>query len=270
MTESATLSHAAELMPRVVELARQAGAAILEIYRDADPKTEYKRDGSPLTQADLVSHNIVVEGLARLTPEWPVISEESQEVPFARRQPWQIFWLVDPLDGTKEFLRRSGEFTVNIALIENNRPLLGVVYAPAIGLLYYAAKGAGAWRVHNAAPSRIQVAPPPNGTMRMVTSRSHRSDEENLSRFTSGAERCEQIVMGSSLKFCLVAEGAADVYPRLGPTMEWDIAAAHCIVEEAGGTLLDLDENPISYNKPVLLQPGFVARGAPRASDRIC
>lgn len=269
MTERSTRSHAAELLPGVLELARRAGSAILEIYQQVDPQTEYKPDGSPLTQADLVSHAIIVEGLARLTPEWPVLSEESQEVSFDRRQPWRIFWMVDPLDGTREFLHRSGEFTVNIALLEENRPVLGVVYAPAIDLLYYAAKGAGAWRVQNTTPAPIRVASPPNGTMRMVISRSHSSGEENLSRFTDGAAHCQRVSMGSSLKFCLVAEGSADVYPRLGPTMEWDVAAAHCIVEEAGGTVADLDGNSMCYNKEILLQPGFVAMGARHNSSRI-
>lgn len=268
MTESSTRFRAEELLPGVLELARRAGAAILEIYQQADPKAESKADGSPLTEADLVSHAIIVEGLGHLTPEWPVLSEESQEVSFDRRRPWRVFWMVDPLDGTKEFLHRSGEFTVNIALIEEGRPVLGVVYAPAIDLLYYAAKGAGAWRVQNTTTSPIRVSPPPNGNLRMVISRSHSSGEEHLSRFTGGAERCELVPMGSSLKFCLVAEGSADVYPRLGPTMEWDVAAAHCIVEEAGGTVADLDGNPMGYNKPVLKQPGFVAQGARGAGHR--
>ena len=261
MTELAIEVRAAELLPAIVRLAREAGAAIMEVYRQVNPRVEYKRDDSPLTQADLISHRLISEGLERLTPEWPVLSEESSEIPFDRRQPWQSFWLVDPLDGTKEFLRRSDEFTVNIALMANNRPILGVVYAPAIDRLYYAARGSGAWKVAGSERSQIRVAPAPHESVRMVMSRSHGSGEENLDRFLGGARSCEFVSMGSSLKFCMVAEGSADVYPRLGPTMEWDTAAAHCIVEEAGGSVTDLDGNSMRYNKPVLRNPGFVARG---------
>lgn len=262
MTEAPIELRAAELLPAVIELARDAGAAIMEVYRQVDPSVEYKRDNSPLTQADLVSHRLIAQGLARLTPQWPVLSEESNEIPFDERRPWQYFWLVDPLDGTKEFLRRSDEFTVNIALMANSRPVLGVVYAPAIDRLYYAAKGSGAWKSIGRELSQIRVAPAPGESVRMVMSRSHGSGEENMERFLGGPRKCEFVSMGSSLKFCLVAEGSADIYPRLGPTMEWDTAAAHCIVEEAGGSVADLDGNPMNYNKPVLLNPGFVARGA--------
>jgi 3'(2'), 5'-bisphosphate nucleotidase len=257
-----TEDRLADLLPQVVNLARNAGDAILRVYCEVDPAVEYKRDNSPLTQADMASHHLIVEGLARLTPEWPVLSEESKEIPYDDRIHWHNFWLVDPLDGTKEFLRRNGEFTVNIALMQSNAPVLGVVYAPAMDVMYFAAKGAGAWKSDGKAssPVPIRTAQSAHGHLRVVVSRSHGSGEENLDRFTGVAQRCEFVPMGSSLKFCLVAEGVADLYPRTGPTMEWDTAAAQCIVEQAGGRVTDIDGNPMQYNKPVLLNPGFVAR----------
>ena len=195
----------------------------------------------------------------RLSPPWPVLSEESREIPFDQRNSWRYFWLVDPLDGTKEFLCRNGEFTVNIALLDSNTPILGVVYAPAIDKMYFAAQGAGAWKADGEAVLPIKTASAVNGAMRVVVSRSHGSGEESLDRFTGGAKNCEFISMGSSLKFCLVAEGAADIYPRTGPTMEWDTAAAHCILEQAGGAVTDLSGAALKYNKPELLNSSFVA-----------
>ena len=244
-----------ELLPRVTALAYESGHAILAIYQDLNPQVEYKLDRSPVTQADLVSHRILHAGLARLAPYWPVLSEESAEVPFDERKTWRHFWMIDPLDGTKEFLRRTGEFTVNIALIEEDRPILGVVYAPVIDKLYFAARGAGSYRTDGKVTTPIKVTLPTAGTTRFIVSRSHASEQETLQ-----AKGCELIVMGSSLKFCLIAEGAADVYPRNGPTMEWDTAAAQCILEEAGGSVTDLEGNTIRYNKHVLRNSGFVAR----------
>lgn len=246
------------LLPGVTSLAREAGKAILKVYDEVDPAVEYKRDNSPLTQADLVSHQVIVDGLAELSPEWPILSEESREIPFSERERWGYFWLVDPLDGTKEFLKRNGEFTVNIALMENGAPILGVVYAPAIDKLYCGARGSGSFKEEGGILSPIRTATANGGTIRIVMSRSHGSGEENLDRFTGGAP-CEFVSMGSSLKFCLVAEGVADVYPRTGPTMEWDTAAAQCVVEQAGGTVTNLDGEAMLYNKPNLLNPGFVA-----------
>ncbi len=258
-----------DLLPGVIDLAREAGRAILDVYSHVETAVEYKADNSPLTQADLASHRIIVDGLPRLAPEWPILSEESREISFEQRRQWDYFWLVDPLDGTKEFLRRNGEFTVNIALIKAGAPILGVVYAPAIDRLYYAARGTGAFKVEGRELSPIRTATPASDAIRVVMSRSHGSGEENLDRFTGGA-KCEFVSMGSSLKFCLVAEGSADVYPRTGPTMEWDTAAAQCVVEEAGGTVTDVEGNAMVYNKQVLLNPGFVAFGnrKPEAADR--
>jgi 3'(2'), 5'-bisphosphate nucleotidase len=254
-----------DLLPRVVALAREAGHAIMAVYGEVNPSVEYKADASPLTQADLASHNIIVQGLSRLSPEWPVLSEEAAEIAFDIRKSWRYFWMVDPLDGTKEFLRRNGEFTVNIALIEGGAPILGVVYAPALDKLYFAARGEGAFRMDLGIATQVRVARLDKTTLRTVVSRSHRSHGESIERFLADAERHEFIPMGSSLKFCLVAEGSADIYPRIGPTMEWDTAAAQCILEEAGGIMTDLEGNSMKYNKPVLLNPGFLARGDPSA-----
>jgi 3'(2'), 5'-bisphosphate nucleotidase len=249
-----------ELLPRVTALACESGRTILTIYQDLNPAVEYKLDGSPVTQADLVSHHILRAGLAGLTPHWPVLSEESVEVPFDERKSWRHFWMIDPLDGTKEFLHRTGEFTVNIALIEDGRPILGVVYAPVFDKLYFAARGAGSHRTDGKITTPIKVAPATTGSTRLVVSRCHASEQDTLAYFIDQTKGCETIVMGSSLKFCLIAEGAADVYPRNGPTMEWDTAAAQCILEEAGGSVTDLEGNTIRYNKHVLLNSAFVAR----------
>lgn len=252
-----------DLLPQVVEIGREAGRAVMKVYGEANPRVEYKEDRSPLTQADIASHHTILSGLREVTPEWPVLSEESKEIPFEERRRWQYFWLVDPLDGTKEFLKRNGEFTTNIALMENAVPILGVVYAPVIEKMYYAARGEGSWSVERETVTQIRTRSSGNGKFRVVMSRSHyASGERDVSRFTGGRTDCEFVSMGSSLKFCLVAEGTADIYPRTGPTMEWDTAAAHCIVEQAGGSVTDLDGNPLKYNKPVLLNPGFVVWGS--------
>jgi 3'(2'), 5'-bisphosphate nucleotidase len=249
-----------ELLPHVTALACESGRAILAMYRDLNPGVEYKVDHSPVTQADLVSHQILQTGLARIAPHWPVLSEESPEVPFDERKSWRHFWMIDPLDGTKEFLRRTGEFTVNIALIEDDRPVLGVVYAPAIDKLYYAARGTGSYRMDGKVTTPIKVASTQAGSTRFVVSRHHGSERDTLAHCIDQTSGCEVMVMGSSLKFCLIAEGAADVYLRNGPTMEWDTAAAQCILEEAGGTITDLEGNTIRYNKHVLLNSRFIAR----------
>jgi 3'(2'), 5'-bisphosphate nucleotidase len=261
MIDIETENWLGNLLPRVVALAREAGRAIMTVYEEVNPAVEYKCDNSPLTQADLASHQVILGGLARLTPDWPVLSEESAEIPFDQRKAWRHFWMVDPLDGTKEFLNRNGEFTVNIALVESNAPILGVVYAPAIDTLYFAAKGLGAYKAVGEAVLQIRAARAATARIRTVVSRSHRSQEESLECFSHAAGNREFVAMGSSLKFCLVAEGAANVYPRTGPTMEWDTAAAHCILEEAGGLVTDLHGNSMAYNKPVLVNPGFLATG---------
>ncbi len=251
-----------ELLSQVVALSAEAGQAIMEIYDGPDFQVTHKEDKSPLTAADLASHSAIVRGLQDLTPEWPVLSEESECTPYEIRRRWPIFWLVDPLDGTKEFLKRNGEFTVNIALIEDQRPILGVVYAPASGGTYFAARGVGAFKQESGQAVPIRVQRGTGDATRVIVSRTHGTDETEL--FTKQYGVCEFVPMGSSLKFCLVAEGVADVYPRSGPTMEWDTAAAHCILAEAGGAVTSAGGDPLIYNKPSLLNPGFLAMGVPR------
>lgn len=250
-----------DLIEKVVAIAVEAGRAIMEVY-DGEIAVSRKDDDSPLTQADLAAHQIIEQGLSQLTPELPILSEESEALPYMQRRAWDSYWLVDPLDGTREFIKRNGEFTVNIALIENHSPVLGVVYAPALDLLFYAAKGEGAFRKLGSKPPQPVRARAFDSTQVTVAgSRSHAG--ERLISFLSNMGPHMLISMGSSLKICLVAEGRADVYPRLGPTSEWDTAAAQCVLEEAGGRLVGTDNRPFRYNtKESLLNPDFFATGA--------
>jgi 3'(2'), 5'-bisphosphate nucleotidase len=229
----------------------------MEIYARPDTTVTRKVDQSPLTEADLASHRIICDSLEKLTPSYPVLSEESAEISAAQRLAWKKYWLVDPLDGTKEFIKRNGEFTVNIALIESGEPILGVVYAPALEVCYYAERGSGAYVQRGSMavqPIRVRVRSEQEAA-KVVASRSH-SDARTLS-LLGQLEDCEVISMGSSLKLCLVAEGVAHFYPRLGPTMEWDTAAAHAIVNEAGGTVCDAATRELHYNKANLHNPDF-------------
>ncbi len=253
-----------ELLPAVVDLSLAAGAAIMKVY-DTDFAVEHKDDRSPLTQADLAAHEVLVEGLERLAP-YPVLSEESAAIPFARRREWHTYWLVDPLDGTREFVKRNDEFTVNVALVHEHEPVLGVVYAPALRLCYYAARGQGAWRRREeGAPEAIRVAPEVRDPVLVAGSRSHAGD--SLKRFLERLGPHRLVSMGSSLKLCLVADGTVDVYPRLGPTSEWDTAASHCVVEVAGGAVTGTDLRPLRYNtREALLNPHFLVFGD-RAHD---
>ena len=248
----------------VCEVASQAGQVILEIYDQAYEVIE-KADGSPVTVADHRAHDLISEQLAPLLPGTPLLSEESAEISYQQRVDWLRFWLVDPLDGTKEFIRRNGEFTVNIALIEDGVPILGVVHTPVRRMTHFAVTGGGAWRqVEDAAAEPITIRPYLDGAVRMVASRSHSGAEvdqfRDSLRAQSGQE-VETVSMGSALKVCLVAEGVADVYPRLGPTSEWDTGASHCILNEAGGRLMDCAGNELKYNKPTVLNPWFLAVG---------
>jgi len=248
------------LIAPVVSLAVAAGTAILEVYA-SDFDVQAKDDQSPLTQADLASHRIIVAGLGRLTPGVPVISEESGLPDFAERSQWDPYWLIDPLDGTREFVKRNGEFTVNIALIENHRPVFGVVHVPVENATYSGCRGVGAeLRARGADARPIRVARHSATPVRVVGSRSHRGS--SLDRFLQNLGDFEMHPTGSSLKFCLIADGAADVYPRLGPTSEWDTAAAQAVVEQAGGVVLELDGRPLSYNRqPDILNPHFLVAG---------
>lgn len=249
-----------DLVDDIKRLAIEAGQRILDVY-ESEFAVEHKDDKSPLTAADLAAHNAIVAGLAILTPDIPVLSEESAKIPFDVRSSWSRYWLVDPLDGTKEFIKRNGEFTVNIALIDNGSVTLGVVYVPVTKLSYYACAGGGAFKqATGQAAQPIRVTAPAAAPLRVVGSRSH-SGEATL-RYLEKVGEHEMVSMGSSLKFCLVAEGKADVYPRLGLTSEWDTAAAQCVVEEAGGRVTGLDMQPLRYNtKDILLNPHFFVFG---------
>ena len=251
-----------ELLSGIVALAHEAGEAIMAVYRSGDAGATRKADDSPLTLADLASHRTIVAGLKELTPDLPILSEEAADIPYAERKLWTHYWLVDPLDGTKEFIKRNGEFTVNIALVENGEPVIGVVYAPVLDVCYYAARGEGAFVQRSKSAARpIRVEPHQTGqTIKVVASRSH-SDARTEALLERLGDH-ESVSMGSSLKFCLVAEGEAHVYPRLGPTMEWDTAAAHAIVNEAGGTVCDSAGQELRYNKADLHNPEFFVLSA--------
>jgi 3'(2'), 5'-bisphosphate nucleotidase len=245
---------------RLLDIARKAGQAILEVY-DQDFSVEHKEDSSPLTAADLASHRAIVQGLGELEPDTPVLSEEGADIPFATRSRWMRYWLIDPLDGTREFVKRNGEFTVNIALIEKGVPTVGVVHIPVSGISYVGQAGRGAWKVDaENQPSAIHVSTPVRRPVRVAGSRSHAGD--SLKLFLERLGEHQIVSMGSSLKLCLVAEGAADVYPRLGPTSEWDTAAAQAVVEAAGGMVTDTQLAPLRYNtKDSLLNPDFLVFG---------
>ncbi len=254
----------------LIRIARDAGGEIMKIY-DADQiAVETKADDSPLTNADMASHHTIVDGLRALTPEIPILSEESAALPWEQRRQWRRYWLIDPLDGTKEFVKRTNEFTVNIALIEDGFPVIGIVHAPAIDTLYHGAVGAGAFRRREGGEAEpIQVSDAPHEPLRIVGSKSHATD--SLRRFVACVEGSELVSMGSSLKFCLVAEGSADIYPRLGPTSEWDTAAAQCVVEQAGGRVTTLDLERFRYNtKDSLLNPEFLVFSAVYPQWRHC
>ena len=242
-----------------IELSVLAGAAILEIYAQDFP-VEFKADDSPLTQADLASHRLIVAGLRALTPDIPVLSEEDADVPWSVRRTWQRHWLVDPLDGTREFVKKNGEFTVNIALIEQGRPVLGVVYAPVFEHLMHAEAGAGAFLRGAGGDVAVSTRLPAGPPLRVAASRSHLDPRTAAALARMGDT--ERHGLGSSLKFCRIAEGRFDVYPRFGPTSEWDTAAAQCVLEAAGGAVLRLDGTPLDYNrKESLLNPDFIALG---------
>ncbi|HUL18213.1 MAG TPA: 3'(2'),5'-bisphosphate nucleotidase CysQ [Steroidobacteraceae bacterium] len=255
-----------QLLAAVTEIARRAGREILEVYAAGEIIATVKEDASPLTAADLRAHRLIEDALQQLTPGIPVLSEEASDLPFAERAAWPRYWLVDPLDGTKEFLSRNGQFTVNVALVEAHTPVLGVVHVPVRDTSYQGVPGVGAWRESAAAPPvPIQVRAQSAQPLRVVGSRSHRGD--SLDAFLGRIGPYELVPVGSSLKFCMVAEGSADVYPRLGPTSEWDTAAAHAVVLGAGGQVSTLEGEPLRYNtRESLLNPFFVAYG-PRDHD---
>lgn len=285
------MKNSKNLIPPLAQALRAAcaaGKAILEVY-DSAFSVELKDDRSPLTAADKKSHEIIVRHLNKI----PVLSEEGKDVPFEVRKNWEYFWLVDPLDGTKEFIKKNGEFTVNIALVRRDSPVMGVILVPVRGLLYFAAKGLGSFRldlsgwdedfalslnhqesadeedwvkraISHSTSLRVAQKSRANGSLTIAGSRSHATRElqEFMEEMKKSYAEIKFIPAGSSLKFCLVSEGNADMYPRFGPTMEWDTAAGHCIVNESGGEVIStVSGTSLVYNKPDLRNPSFICRG---------
>jgi 3'(2'), 5'-bisphosphate nucleotidase len=244
----------------LLELAREAGRAILQVYAQ-DFEVAAKSDRSPLTEADLAAHRIIEAGLARLDEVLPMLSEESAPEDLHERRSWQRYWLVDPLDGTREFVKRNGEFTVNIALIEHGAPSFGVVYAPVLDELFWAARGFGAFlRQPDGIDVQLSARRPAPRPLRVAVSRSHL--DARSAAVIQHLDQPIQVPLGSSLKFCRLAEGQVDLYPRFGPTGEWDTAAGQCVLEEAGGAVLDLAGEPLRYNaRDTLINPDFIALG---------
>lgn len=256
-------AEVAALLPQVMTLARKASDAVMRIYHGGHTVTR-KPDASPVTEADHASEKIIVDGLQQLTPDVPVISEEevSQHgVRFDFANPPRRYWLVDPVDGTKEFVAKRGEFTINIGLVENGRPVLGVLHVPVAGNTYAAAGPDSATvRRGEARAEAIHVRPPPRGGIVVLASRSH-GDKAGVSALLEDYTVAERRLMGSAVKFALIAEGSGDLYPRLGPTMEWDTCAGHAILEAAGGSVTTLSGKPLRYGKRDFLNPDFIARG---------
>ena len=251
----------------IVRLAAEAGRAILEIYH-TDFSVDHKADKSPLTLADTRSHQIIADGLQTAYPDIPVLSEEGDSVDYGVRKNWDRFWLVDPLDGTKEFIKRNDDFTVNIALICGRMPTMGVVYVPALDDMYLADIQKGCYRNFRGCKTQLKIpSKMPVFALRIVQSRSHPSAE--LEAYMQRFPATESILRGSSLKFCTVASGEADLYPRLGPTWEWDTAAGHAVVLAAGGVVVDLEGNPVRYNKETLLNGPFLAAPSREFLQRI-
>ena len=249
------------LAQQLLPIVDQAGAAIMKIY-DGGFTVQHKEDDSPLTLADLESQRVILEGLKRITPNVPVLSEESAAAPWAERQTWRELWVVDPLDGTREFVKRNGEFTVNIALVVDHEPVLGVVSAPAQGLVFWGAQGVGAFTEHRGGKRTPIHTTAPQRPLRVIGSRSHAS-KETAAYLEKVAEHVLTGV-GSSLKFCLLAEGKADLYPRFGPTSEWDTAAGQAVLQAAGGRVTRSDGHPMRYNcRESILNGDFIAFSDP-------
>ncbi len=248
------------LVKEVIDIARQAGAAILDIYGTDDFKVESKSDESPLTIADQTANAIICKGLEALAIQYPIVSEENKLVAYDERKQYSHFWLVDPLDGTKEFIKRNGEFTVNIALIHNQVTVMGVVYAPVLDEMFWAIKGEGAFMEKDGNITKLN-APEfkmSDSGLKLVCSRSHLN--EDTEKFVAGFDSPDLVSKGSSLKFLILAKGEAHIYPRLAPTMEWDTGAAQIVLEEAGGSVINNDtKEPLLYNKEILRNPYFVA-----------
>ena len=257
-----------QLLNAVNEIAIAAGSEILDVYNSEQAiEVSTKQDDSPLTDADRRAHLLIVDRLSSLTPNIPLLSEESNAIDYSLRKSWQRYWLIDPLDGTKEFINRNGEFTVNIALIENGQSVAGVVHVPVTGISYFGGIGIGAWKQNiNQLDNEVQLivsqAMQENSGVRIVASRRHLGEQLDalVEKLENHFGKATLLSMGSSLKMCLLAEGSADIYPRMAPTCEWDTAAAHGILCAAGGEIVDLQFRPLRYNsKPELLNPFFIA-----------
>lgn len=250
------------MIQEIIKIAEKAGEAILEIY-NKDFTIEYKDDKSPLTDADKVSNQIIVDALKQITPDIPIISEENKLIEYKERKNWIKCWVVDPIDGTKEFIKKNGEFTINIALIENGEPILSVLSVPAQNKIYYAEKNKGSFVIENTETRALKINDNIVDTIRIVGSRSHQTPEllAYVEEQKSKYQNVDFVAAGSSLKFCLIAENKADVYPRLGPTMEWDTAAGQLIATEAGAEVLVWEtKEPLKYNRENLLNPYFIVQ----------
>lgn len=247
-----------ELAAELAHLAKRAGKAIMEVYA-TDFDVELKADNSPLTRADRASHTLVKEALAALLPDVPLVSEEGDHPAPEVRASWPYHILLDPLDGTKEFVKRNGEFTVNIGIVAGTKPLLGVVHAPVPDQTFLGGPGLGAFRLEGDTPVPVRALPAPASGAVVIVSRSHPSPD--LRKYLDGLVAPRTVPHGAAFKFCKLAEGSAHLYPRLGPTMEWDTAAGQAVLEGAGGAVLTWDGAPLAYNKPDLRNPGFLARG---------
>ncbi len=252
------------LLPSVIEIARSAGQLILDIYENKQYEAYTKSDATPVTSADIAAHKLIIERLAELTPDIPILSEEDADISLDKRSQWDRYWLVDPLDGTQEFIARSGDFATIIALVENNHPVMGVVYGPVSGVTYYAYHGKGAWKIPDLDENvkiKTHKHQEPNQSIAIAISR--RQNINSITSRMSSKWNYDLIPLGSAaLKACLVAEGAVDCYLRIGPTGEWDTAATQCIVEEAGGRILSTQLEPLSYNERETLEnPNFIVLG---------
>ncbi|MFD1629179.1 3'(2'),5'-bisphosphate nucleotidase CysQ [Pseudopedobacter beijingensis] len=243
----------------LLEIAKEAGKGILDIYNKPLEELEIslKADSSPLTIADKISHDIIVNGLEKLFPFIPILSEEGKDIPYDTRKNWEYYWCIDPLDGTKEFINKNGEFTVNIALIHNNIPVLGIIYLPVVNTIYYGSSETGSWKISKEKPERLEADIHATEWI-SIGSRSHASTEEAglLSKYPV----VRSVSAGSSLKFCMIAEGKAHIYYRHGPTMEWDTAAGHAIAINSGANVTHLDGSEFTYNKPSLLNQSFLCK----------
>ncbi|MCG9597759.1 3'(2'),5'-bisphosphate nucleotidase CysQ [Vibrio sp. Isolate25] len=251
-------------LPAVIAIARSAGQLILDIYEKKEYQAYTKSDETPVTSADIAAHKLIMEKLSELTPDIPILSEEDAEISLDKRSQWDRYWLVDPLDGTQEFIARSGDFATIIALVENNQPIMGVVYGPVSGVTYYAYKNKGAWKIPDMDESvRISSHNHDGRAHPIAIAISRRQDINRITSRMSSGWNYDLVPLGSAaLKACLVAEGAVDCYLRLGPTGEWDTAATQCIVEEAGGRILSTQLEPLSYNERETLEnPNFIVLG---------